>query len=74
MIPLLDRIKRGEKIRYAYDRRYRKSDLFQLHREALRAKYGEPRIVVTGNLRKEYFELGDDRVIMFASLDYLEAK
>ena len=44
-----------------------KSNAFHFHREALRAKYGDPRVSLSGGIKREYFELEDGQVIMFAS-------
>ena len=44
-----------------------KAAVFELHRAALSAKYGAPRVSVAGDLKREYFDLGDGRVIMFCS-------
>ncbi len=40
---------------------------FATHREVLRDHYGDPRVSTLGGLKREYFELEDGKVIMFAS-------
>ena len=44
-----------------------KSQIFDLHREALRAKYGAPRTSHAGGMLREYFETEEGKVIMFCS-------
>jgi len=44
-----------------------KSQMFNFHRDHLRTLYGAPRTQTNGNIKREYFELEDGKVIMFAS-------
>jgi len=44
-----------------------KSELFVLCREVLRAEYGDPKTSTAGDIKREWFELEDGRVIMFAT-------
>ena len=40
---------------------------FAFHKALLAAKHGDPRTSTNGGMKREYFELGDGKVIMFAS-------
>ena len=40
---------------------------FAFHKALLAAKHGDPRTSTNGGMKREYFELDDGKVIMFAS-------
>jgi hypothetical protein len=42
-------------------------DLFAATYQALRAKLGEPRSSISSDIKREWFELEDGQVIMFAT-------
>ena len=45
----------------------KKSKMFDLHREVLTQRCGAPRTSTSGGILREFFELEDGKVIMFAS-------
>lgn len=51
----------------AHGRQVGKSSLFETHRKLMIGRYGPPKTSTAGDIKREWFELEDGRVIMFAT-------